>query len=126
MTTSIGIIYTCAELVCQALDRLWAELSICAVEIMLQDGDGDVWWRCASSVDITVTRYNVMCDQSTACSDECKCQYRIQSKAAKQPAKVPEWASAKISQDIMWMKTSILGQKKTTCLLVAHCGNYFK
>jgi len=40
MTTSIGIIYARAELVCQALDRLWAELSVCAVEIMLQDGDG--------------------------------------------------------------------------------------
>ena len=65
---------------------------------------------------ITVTRYNVTRDQSTACSDECKCQCRIQSRAAKQPAEVPERASAKISQDIMWMKTSILGQKKNDML----------
>ena len=96
---------------------------------MLQDGDGDIWWRCASSdtsVDmIAVTRYNVTHDV-VACSDECKCQCRIQSRAAKQPAEVPERASVKISQDIIWMKTSILGQKKTTCLLVAHRGNYFK
>ena len=74
---------------------------------------------------IAVIRYNVMHDV-VACSDECKCKCRIQSRAAKQPAKVPEQALVKISQDIIWMKTSILGQKKKTCLLVAHCGNYFK
>ena len=60
---------------------------------MLQDGNGDVWWRCASSdtsVDmIAVTRYNVMHDV-VVCSDECKCQCRIQSRAVKQPAEVPE------------------------------------
>jgi len=72
---------------------------------------------------------HVMRNIKSNCSDISARQGRTEQSRAEQGNNPPRHLNGhqvKNSQDIMWMSTSILGQQKASCSLVAHHGNYLK